>query len=605
MSDNIDKVREVMSEGETITKNPDVKAGGGSVPPRTPPNGSTGDDPNPPETPLAQICSEFPLNDIGNGKRFVTHFGDGSMFVPRVSWFKWDGRVWEKDVDEIGVRVSAQKISGLINEEIDHLQLAPWENEIVEREEDMQAIVDRVMAIKVDDREVKDKVELREAKDRLIYIDTLRARLKAIRKAHRAHARAAGNSSQIGNMLKESSVTICKAFDVLDADPLMINTQSGVLKFEVTIDEEQKQWVKDGEPVPKVANLKMLDHDPALLLTKMLPVDFDPSATCPLFDEFLQRIQPNIEMRKFLRRWFGLSLTALTGEQKLVFLYGTGSNGKSVMVDLISRILSGYAATAKIETLTGKNRRGGGDATPDLVPLMGARMVRASEPEEGVRFQEGLIKELTGGEPIQVRALHSDFVEIKPLFKLVISGNHKPEIRGTDDGIWRRLLLVPFDVQIPKEERDAALGDKLWAERTGILNWLIKGLKDYLENGLQEPESIIAATQEFREESDPVHAFLCACCQATGSDTDFLSSKDLMQAFNFWLDDNGKTKWTPTQASRKIKAKAGKWKDPRSAKTFSYIKRSNSGYIGIKFTDMFSARMKEVDEENTARRFGH
>ncbi len=91
-------------------------------------------------------------------------------------------------------------------------------------------------------------------------------------------------------------------------------------------------------------------------------------------------------------------------------------------------------------------------------------------------LQEGLIKELTGGEPILVRALHSDFVEVRPQFKLTISGNHKPEIRGTDDGIWRRVMLVPFDVQIPEAERDQDLGKKLWEERSGILNWLVKGV---------------------------------------------------------------------------------------------------------------------------------
>lgn len=605
MSDNIDKVREVMSDGETIAKNPDVQAAGGSAPPHTPPNEPTNDDPNPPETPIAEICSNFPLNDIGNGKRFVTHFGDGAMFVPRVSWFNWTGRVWEKDVDEITVRRSAQKISNQISEEIQYLGYAAWETEIVDREEEMQVIVDRIMLIKLDDRDANDKTQLTEAKDRLRYIDTLKARLAAARKAHRAHARAAGNSSQIGNMLKESSVEICQAFDTLDADPLMINTQSGVLTFKKIPDAHAADWAKEGDPVPDVVEMTLMDHRPELLLTKIMPVKYDPDAKSPLFDAFIEQIQPSHEMRGFLQRWLGLSMTALTGEQKLVFFYGTGSNGKSVLVDLISRMLSGYSATAKIETLTGKNRRGGGDATPDLVPLMGARMVRASEPEEGVRFQEGLIKELTGGEPIQVRALHSDFVEIKPLFKLVISGNHKPEIRGTDDGIWRRMLLVPFDIQIPKEERDATLGDKLWAERSGILNWLIDGLKDYLQNGLQEPAAIIAATQDFREESDPVHAFLCACCQATGSEKNFLSSKELMEAFNFWLDDNGKTKWTASQASRRIKAKAGKWKDPRSGRTFDHIKRSSSGYKGIVFTDMFKERMKEVDEAAVARRYGH
>lgn len=353
----------------------------------------------------------------------------------------------------------------------------------------------------------------------------------------------------------------------------------------------------EGEGYSRSAAIDHLDHARDHLMTKMMPVPYDSQAQAPLFQAFLNRIQPDPAMRGFLQRWLGLSMTALTGEQKLCFFHGGGGNGKSVLVDLIARIMGDYASTAKIESLTGRNRRGGGDATPDLIPLVGARMVRASEPDEGEKLQEGLIKELTGGEPILVRALNKDFFEIKPHFKLTISGNHKPDIRGLDDGIWRRVLLVPFDVQIPKSERDGALGDKLWAERAGIFRWLVDGLLDYLEGGLREPEAVLDATREYREQSDPIGLFLDSACVVTGDPSDSLPTKDLVLAFNFWMDQRGEGQWKDRTISLRLKDKSRTWRSLSTGKGFT--DRKSSGimrYDGIRFSDVFNRDLpKDID----------
>ncbi|MBL3587804.1 hypothetical protein JMM61_21090, partial [Rhodovulum sulfidophilum] len=289
-----------------------------------------------------------------------------------------------------------------------------------------------------------------------------------------------------------------RAYEDLDADPLTVNTLSGTLRFSTVA----------AEGMSPVAELRVQpEHLRGDLLSKIMPVAYDRTAKAPRWEAFLEEILPDATVRDFVQRWMGLSMTGIK-MQRLAFFYGGGANGKSVLVDTIARVLGPYAATARIESLTGTNRRGGGDATPDLIPLMGARFVRTSEPDEGQRLQEGLIKELTGGEPLMIRALHSDFLEFSPYFKLTMSGNHKPEIRGTDDGIWRRVLLVPFDVQIPEERRDPELANKLWEEAPGILNWLIAGLTDFLEGGLRPPDRVLEATAEYREESDPVGAFL-------------------------------------------------------------------------------------------------
>jgi len=268
----------------------------------------------------------------------------------------------------------------------------------------------------------------------------------------------------------------------------------------------------------------------------------------------------------------------------------------------VARMLGDYAATARIKSLTGVDRRGGGDATPDLMVLIGARFVRASEPREGEQLQEEFIKELTGGEPIMVRALNSDFVEMDPDFKLTISGNHKPVVRGTDDGIWRRLLLVPWDVQIPEHRRDKDLGEYLFQnERSGILNRLRDGLLDYLEGGLAVPGLVSDATKEFREESDPVGTFLEQCCVITGDHRDSIGARELGEAFNFWNSDRGFGEWKPKTVGMKLKEKADRWKSPVTGQRFTARKSSTHFYDGIQFNAVFWQRWTDLPRDAQGR----
>lgn len=505
-----------------------------------------------------RACADQPLNDVGNGARMRLHFGDDLIYVARVGWFVWDGQVWRKDADQMAVRAKAQAIGPLIAAEAPFIQPSPGLSD-AEREKQLA--------------------------------ERIAQRLR--------HAKNAGNSGPITNMMAESSVALARPIEALDAPPLMVNCLSGVLQFSVWEDRESG--------ASKVARMDLLPHDRAHLLTKMMPVAYDAQARCPRFDGFLERIQPSREIREFLARVFGLAMTALTGDQMLCFFYGNGANGKSVLIDLMARVLGDYAATAKIESLTGTNRRGGGDATPDLVPLIGARFVRASEPDEGVKWQEGLIKDLTGGEPILVRALHSDFVSVRPQFKLIISGNHKPDIRGTDDGIWRRLKLVPFEEtipvgeRIPKNELDAIL----FAEASGVLNWMVAGLIDYLENGLAEPDMVRLATAEFREESDPFGTFLEDACVVTGDAADVLPARDLVQAFNFWRFQRGEGPFGDTTVAKKIKERSRKWRSRSTGQKFTEGKSVGlSRYSGIRFNDVFGRAWRDAPKDQRGRAIG-
>jgi len=284
-------------------------------------------------------------------------------------------------------------------------------------------------------------------------------------------------------------------------------------------------------------------------------------------------------------------------EQMMVYLYGDGANGKSVLMDLIARILGDYAASAKIESLTGSNRRGGGDATPDLVPMIGARFLRASEPEKGVQWQEGLIKELTGGVPILVRALNKDFVEVRPLFKLVISGNHRPEFRGDDHGIWRRIKLVPFTVQIPEPERipKQELDDMLFAEAAGVLNWMIEGALNYLEAGLNEPSAVRDATAALRAEMDYFGTFLGEACVVTGDSQDKMPASELVNAFHFWLAMRGEGQFRDRTVAMGLKDKSRKYRSPVTGQQFAELKSGGRMfYTGVKLNHIFARDWAET-----------
>lgn len=605
----VDEIRDRFAQAETVTPAEGLEAGDGA--PRTP-ESEDADRPSGPGEPvrdygpgpdevaaLAPEGAQLPLNDTGNGQRFGLYFGGAAMVVPRVGWHSWDGRRWARDPDDITVRRMAQQIQHRIIDEIPHLALEAWQTAEIEREVDVRTQLALVKEVPAEARTHEQEVELEELTARLAWIRKLKDRRSSMKSDHRSFAKTSGNKGRIDALLTEATVGLARDIEDLDADPLTLNTESGLLRFRVQ-DADPESGCSDRvaafELVPHARELTVPGRNTPQLVTKLMPVAYDPAATCPRFDAFLERVQPNAALRGFLQRWLGMSMTGLP-IQKFAFFYGHGANGKSVLVDLIARILGDYGATAKVESLTGRNRRGGGDATPDLIPLVGARMVRASEPEEGERLQEGMIKELTGGEPILVRQLHADFIEVRPIFKLTISGNHKPDIRGTDDGIWRRVMLVPFDIQIPAAERDEKLGQKLWEERAGIFNWLVEGLLSALEGGLAEPPEVLDATREYRTDSDPIGAFLRECCVVSGDPADFVYARDLIDGFNLWLDMKGETMWTGRKLSLKFRDLAERYRDPGTGKSYGRGKRKATGYTGIRFQDFFQREFDEAPRD--------
>jgi putative DNA primase/helicase len=229
-------------------------------------------------------------------------------------------------------------------------------------------------------------------------------------------------------------------------------------------------------------------------------------------------------------------------------------------------------------------------------------MVRASEPEKGVQWQEGLIKQLTGGEPILVRALNENFFEATPIFKLTIGGNHAPDIRGMDDGIWRRLMIVPFNVQIPKAERDPLIVQRMMAEAPGILNWLVEGARSYLEAGLAPPAEVSQATDELRQEADPYGRFLDTCCVVTGDAADSITSRELLHCFIYWQMKAGETPYKDRTISLAMKEHSRRWRSAKTGKQF--VARETGrfiGYDGIRLTEIFAAEWSKAKRDVNGR----
>jgi len=281
---------------------------------------------------------------------------------------------------------------------------------------------------------------------------------------------------------------------------------------------------------------RLLPHDPEYLITKLAPVFFQPDATCPTWLNFLNRImQGNPRLIAYLQKAVGYSLTGSTVEQILQFLYGLGANGKTTFIDIIMIMLGDYAVQTTTETLMVKKNSG---IPNDLAALKGARFVAAQEVESGQRLSESLIKQLTGGDRISARFLHAEFFEFKPQFKLWMSGNSRPIIRGGDHGIWRRMKEIPFTVQIPPEEQDRKLSEKLRGELPGIFNWALDGCLAWQKEGrLIPPDEVMAATENYRSEMDILGQFIEDRC-LTGPGFQ-VSAKELYGAYVDWSESQG------------------------------------------------------------------
>lgn len=315
-----------------------------------------------------------------------------------------------------------------------------------------------------------------------------------------------------------------------------------------------------------IINLKNGDvkaHNPEYYFTKITSVDCAEAADCPRWLAFLDDIfAGDKDLIRYIQKAVGYSLTGSTAEQCAFFLYGTGRNGKSTFIDVIRDVFGDYAANIQPETIMVKSSQSNA-INSDIARLKGARLVTSVEPNEGVRLNEGLLKQLTGDDTVTARKLYSEEFEFKPEFKLWMATNHKPIIRGTDTGIWRRIHMIPFDVQIPEDKVDKNLTHKLKAEMTGIFKWCIDGCLMWQREGLQMPAAVLKSVREYRREMDVISAFIEDKCTLEGT----VQASMLYAAYVSWADSNNEYCMSNTKFSTEL------------AKRFEKIKGRNYNYF--------------------------
>jgi putative DNA primase/helicase len=326
-------------------------------------------------------------------------------------------------------------------------------------------------------------------------------------------AKAVASASTIAAVerLARSDRRIAATVNQWDADPWLLNTPGGVIDLHTG---------------------KMRKHKAEDYLTKITAVA--PRGKCPKFGKFLKRIfADDAAMIKYLQRVLGYGLTGKTNEHALFFCYGTGANGKGVLFNTARGIWGSYHQTAALTTFTASKNE---QHPTELAMLRGARLVTCTETEEGARWAETKIKTLTGGDAIMARFMRQDFFEVIPAFKLMISGNHKPQLRSINEAMRRRMNLLPFAVTIPEAERDLRLAEKLEKEWPGILAWAIEGCLLWQKLGLDPPLAVITATQDYFASEDTLGAFLEETCEVGANYT--ISSEALFTDWKYWAEDN-------------------------------------------------------------------
>jgi putative DNA primase/helicase len=299
-----------------------------------------------------------------------------------------------------------------------------------------------------------------------------------------------------------------------DADPMLFNC------LNATID---------------LSTAKPREHCRADLISKIAPVEYESTAECPTWRDFLHTVTDgDTELAEYLQRCVGYSLTGQTREHALFLLYGTGANGKSTFLEALRHVFGDYSQTADFGSFLFSN---GQSVRNDLAKLNGARFVTANESDSGKRLDETVVKQMTGGDTVTARFLYGEHFEFTPQFKLWLGTNHKPTIRGQDEGVWRRIRLIPFTVSIPRYKQDHTLKDKLKLEAPGILNWALEGLAQWQANGLQEPVIVKNATKEYRADQDVIGHFLDArCTKEAGLES---PARELYQAYKQWAEQTG------------------------------------------------------------------
>lgn len=441
----------------------------------------------------------YHLTEGGNAERLVDRFGGDLRHNQAMGWLFWDGCRWKQDEGEVP-EVSKAIIA------------------------DLYADAEKAKAEAWDLGSPKDSGEAKEAHRQA---DELMK-----------HAKASDRAKAIAGcceMARSVPLLRSKATDFDGNDPNLPD------------DHPKRFLLNAANGIVDLRTGQLVEHDRTQMITKAAGIPYDPTAQCPTWERFIADIMGgDPEMVTFLQRAIGYTLTGSCSEQAFFILYGSGSNGKTVFTNILTAIMGDYAGETATETLmTGKREAGG--PTEDLARLAGLRLVGANETDEGQRFSEARIKALTGNDPVTARELYKGSFTYRPQFKLWLRTNHKPIIRGNDEGIWRRPRLVPFTQTFAGARKDQLLPAKLQAELPGILAWAVRGCLEWQRIGLGWPAAVQEATDAYRSEMDSLGRFL----EDYGA-LEPARAKVLHDAYTEWCESMGEYVMSLTMFGKKL-----------------------------------------------------
>ena len=425
--------------------------------------------------------------DLANANRIAKHFGK-NLIVIADSWYTWTGKVWVKE--EGDVWRDAALLSKLVKAECNIWRV----------------------------KKPKDDAEK----------DIIAKVIKALEK----HSKDCEGTGKMGAAILLLRKMLTVSADTVDRKKYLLNVRNGTIDLRTGV---------------------LRGHNHADRITKIIDIDYNPLVKAPVWEEVLAKITmedglgAGKPLAAFLKRWFGYCASGEVREHKFVVHYGQGSNGKSTLLDTVAAVLGSYAGTAAPGLMMASKS----DKHPaEIADLFGKRMVTAHETGDGGLLREDFVKQATGGDRIKARFMREDFFEFEPTHKLQLLTNYKPGVKGQDNGIWRRILLVPYQARFGSTEevhagrahyiKDTKIAEHIQAELQGVLTWVVEGAVEWYRDGLQEPDVVRLASTDYQSEQDRVKQFVEECCQVDrAAVTPLTGSFGVLDAYQKWCKDAG------------------------------------------------------------------
>ncbi|MBR0687330.1 hypothetical protein JQ594_15470 [Bradyrhizobium manausense] len=511
-----------------------------------------------------RYCAGLDQSDVDNGKRLLAYFGRDILVrqeddVPAGQLLAWTGTHWDLAGGAALAQLIGQKVGDLIKREAGYIELTPSEARIVAAGD---AAAKELKEIDPDADSTEDQEKIERLTEMVKAAKKARAGLSSRRSKRRQWGVSSKNSGRVANMIKEAAPHLRRHADAFNADALKVATLTHTLHFVPAMDEENPEpdgtrvlVDRDSGRVQYRLEAK-LGHDRDDMLTAVIPFAYNKRAKCPEFDAFLDLFQPEPDKRRTVQQFSGLSLTAQP-LQRIMFHTGTGGNGKSVFLEVIARVLGdGLAVGVPAESVSGQVQNNPSAPTPDIARCYAKRFIRIAELPKDAPLKGETIKKLTGGERWPVRTMYKGYFEFKPTAKPHMSGNGEPKFDGADGGLRRRLLFVEWAVQLAEEKhRDFdEVVSEIVAGGSGILNWLIAGCLDFLNNGFFIAADVAKRTADTFSEMDPCQQFIDACVKPDPGGAG-VTSRAMFDGFNAWREANGIAKMYETRFGLTMKKK--------------------------------------------------